>query len=103
MACGSSRPARVSSSTQLSNWAESLPSVLITGMIFLRSSPKTWLVNSAWRAFIQLTLPRSVLISPLWAMYRFGWARSQLGKVLVEKRECTSAMAVVTAGLRRSA
>jgi len=31
-----------------------------------------------------------------------NWARAQLGKVLVLKRECTSARAVVVAGLRRS-
>jgi hypothetical protein len=37
-------------------------------------------------------LPRRVLISPLWAMVRMGWARPQLGKVLVEKRLCTMAM-----------
>ncbi len=47
------------------------------------------------RARIQLMLPRSVLISPLWDMKRFGCARSQLGNVLVENRECTIAMWVV--------
>jgi hypothetical protein len=36
------------------------------------------------RARIQLTLPRSVLISPLCAIRRYGWASSQLGNVLVE-------------------
>lgn len=36
----------------------------------------------------QFTLPRSVLISPLWPKTRIGWARSQLGKVFVENREC---------------
>ena len=35
----------------------------------------------------------TVLISPLWAMNRNGCASGQLGKVLVEKRECTSAIA----------
>ena len=50
------------------------------------SSPNSGEANCAWRARIQLTLPRSVLISPLCAMKRYGWARSQLGKVLVEKR-----------------
>jgi hypothetical protein len=37
------------------------------GRIFWMSSPKTGLSNSAWRACIQLMLPRRVLISPLWA------------------------------------
>ena len=40
------------------------------------------------------TLPRMVLISPLCKMKRLGWARSQLGMVLVEKRECTMAIAL---------
>ena len=40
----------------------------------------------AWRERIQLRLPCSVLISPLCAMKRNGCARSQVGKVLVEKR-----------------
>ncbi len=42
-----------------------------------------------WRANSQLTFPRSVLISPLWLMKRYGWARDQDGKVLVENREWT--------------
>ena len=46
------------------------------------------------RARIQLRLPLTVLISPLWAMSRYGWASGQLGKVLVEKRECTRASSV---------
>ena len=33
---------------------------------------------------IQLTLPRTVLISPLWASIRKGWASRHSGKVLVE-------------------
>ena len=35
-------------------------------------------------AFIQLMLPFSVLISPLWASMRNGCASRQVGKVLVE-------------------
>ena len=46
------------------------------------------------RARIQLRLPLTVLISPLCATKRYGWASGQLGKVLVENREWTSAMAV---------
>ena len=54
------------------------------------------------RADILSTLPRMVLISPLCAMKRYGCALSQEGVVLVEKRECTMAMAVSYASLRRS-
>ena len=42
--------------------------------------------STAARAYIQLTLPRTVLISPLWARKRYGCASCQDGKVLVEKR-----------------
>ena len=45
------------------------------------------------RESIRSALPRMVLISPLWRIKRLGWARSQLGLVLVEKREWTMAMA----------
>ena len=48
---------------------------------------------SASRARIQLRLPCSVLISPLWAIMRYGCASGHDGKVLVEKRLCTSASA----------
>ena len=51
------------------------------------------LASSASRARIQLRLPITVLISPLWAMNRNGCASGQLGKVLVENRECTTATA----------
>ena len=47
------------------------------------------------RASIRSMLPRMVLISPLCAIMRYGCARSQLGVVLVEKRECTMAIAVL--------
>ena len=33
-------------------------------------------------------MPLNVLISPLWPKTRIGWARSQLGNVFVENREC---------------
>ncbi|MBS1216012.1 MAG: hypothetical protein H6R20_986 [Proteobacteria bacterium] len=55
-----------------------------------------------WRARSQFTLPRSVLISPLWAIMRNGCARSHVGNVLVEKRWCTSARAETTRGSCRS-
>ena len=47
------------------------------------------------RASIRSMLPRMVLISPLWAISRLGWARSQEGLVLVENREWTMAKAEV--------
>ena len=69
-----------------------------------RSSVPPNLADWSWprRAFIQLRLPRTVLISPLWATKRIGWARSQVANVLVEKRECTSAMALTMSGSLRS-
>ena len=54
------------------------------------------------RAIIQLRLPLTVLISPLWAMSRYGWASGQLGKVLVEKREWTRASSVAKRSSDRS-
>ena len=62
-------------------------------MTFCRSRPNSSLASWLSRARIQLMLPIRVLISPLWAITRNGWASSQLGKVLVEKREWTSANA----------
>ena len=38
------------------------------------------------RACAQRRLPSMVLISPLWASMRNGWASGQRGRVLVEKR-----------------
>ena len=54
------------------------------------------------RAAIQLRLPRTVLISPLWAIIRKGWASGQEGKVLVEKREWTRATRVAMRSSVRS-
>ena len=71
----------------MSKLPESLQSGSITGKTLARSSPKRSLFMTPSRARIQFMLPRRVLISPLWLMKRLGWARSQLGKVLVEKRE----------------
>jgi len=67
-ACGSERPARYSSSSVLSNMPESLPFGLMIGRILSISSPNDSVVKRASRACIQLPLPRTVLISPLWAM-----------------------------------
>ncbi|MNV54348.1 hypothetical protein D3C71_1465380 [compost metagenome] len=85
--CGRERPLKYRNSNVLSNIPVSEPSGLMIGLIFSRSLPNTSLLNSDWRACIQFTLPRSVLISPLWIMKRYGCARSQLGKVFVLKRE----------------
>ncbi len=101
-ACGIERPESTMSSSTLSNIEESEPFGLMMGVIFLMSSPNTGDWNSASRARIQLMFPRSVLISPLCAMQRYGCARSQLGNVLVLKRECTSAMADSISGFCRS-
>ena len=49
----------------------------------------------ASRARIRLRLPRTVLISPLCAMYRNGCASGHAGNVLVENRECTMATALL--------
>ncbi len=46
-------------------------------------------------AFIQPRLPRMVLISPLWANKRKGWASDHVGNVFVLNRECTSASPLV--------
>ena len=58
--------------------------------------------SSASRARIQLRLPITVLISPLCAMNRNGCDSGQLGKVLVEKRECTTATELSTRSSTRS-
>lgn len=60
--------------------------------------------DASWdsRAFIQLRLPLTVLISPLCATKRYGWASGQLGNVFVEKREWTSATVVARRRSERS-
>ena len=102
-ACGSERPVRTSSSSALSNLAESLPASSMIGSSLSTSSPNSGDANSCSRACIQFALPRSVLISPLCARKRYGCARSHDGNVLVLKRWCTSARAVTIAGSTRSA
>ena len=54
------------------------------------------------RVRIQLRLPLIVLISPLWAMYRNGWASGQDGNVFVENRLCTSPIALAKRSSSRS-
>jgi hypothetical protein len=54
----------------LSKVAESEPAGRTIGNTFCRSSPNSSEASCDSRARIQLTLPRSVLISPLWAIIR---------------------------------
>ena len=58
----------------------------ITGMRSSSWSPQQPDVNSGSRADIQFRLPMSVLISPLCAIKRNGWARRQVASVFVAKR-----------------
>ena len=62
--------------------AESLPPGAMTGKTLFISG-KSELSNIPSLARIQLLLPRTVLISPLCAIKRIGWARPQEGNVLV--------------------
>ena len=91
-----------SSSSALSRQAVSDWPCGTIGHSLSRSAPSSSLSIVRRRAFIQLTLPRTVLISPLWQARRNGWARRQLGKVLVEKRWCTRPSALSQSGSRRS-
>ena len=91
-----------SSSSTSSNDAESeAPGVQIGYSRSRSPGIRSW-SSSASRARIQLRLPITVLISPLWAMNRNGWASGQLGNVLVEKRECTTASAEAIRSSTRS-
>ena len=91
-----------SSSSTSSNEAESdAPGVQI-GKSRSRSPGIRSESSSASRARIQLRLPMTVLISPLWAMNRNGWASGQLGNVLVENREWTTASAEAIRSSTRS-
>ena len=58
--------------------------------------------SSASRARIQFSFPMTVLISPLWATNRYGWASGHDGNVFVEKRLCTRASADSTRSSVRS-
>ena len=95
-ACGRLRPARCSSSSTSSKLAESDAAGVHTGKTRRMMPGMLGLRSSASRACIQFRLPRIVLISPLCAMNRYGCASGQDGNVFVEKRECTSAMALTT-------
>jgi hypothetical protein len=101
-ACGRLRPDRCSSSSTSSKLAESDASGAQTGKTRRRSPGIRSVASSASRAAIQFRLPRMVLISPLCAMYRYGCASGQDGKVLVEKRECSRTRAETTRSSVRS-
>ena len=100
--CGSVRPFTLRNCSALSNVAESDPDSVRIGNIFPSSSPNTLLCSDAPRARIQFRLPRSVLISPLWATYRNGWASHHAGNVFVENRLCTIASELSKSGSVRS-
>ncbi len=84
LAIGASRPARTSTSNTASSAAESDEPCATIGLMSSALSPKAEdAMRISWER-IQLRLPLSVLISPLWASMRKGWASHQRGKVLVE-------------------
>src|SRR5690554_7860960 len=83
IAWGNERPLRLSNLTTSSNDAESLAPGVRIGRMGSRSPSNS---DSGWDclARIQLRLPWTVLISPLWAIIRNGWASGHDGNVLVE-------------------
>ena len=82
--------------------AESLASGVQIGNSRARSPGITSLESLLSRARIQFRLPFTVLISPLCATSRNGWASGQEGNVFVEKRECTIASSVANLRSERS-
>src|SRR6056297_3929239 len=81
---GAIRPARTITSNTESSAAESDEPVAMIGLMSSWYSPKaSEAIRISW-LFIQLELPLSVLISPLWASIRNGCASHHCGKVLVE-------------------
>src|SRR6056297_2699034 len=84
LAIGAERPARTSASNTASSAAESEePEAMIGLMSSAVAEDKVLAIRISWD-FIQLVLPFSVLISPLCASIRKGWASHHCGKVLVE-------------------
>ena len=81
---GAVRPARTITSNTVSSVPLSDRPTPMTGFRSCMCAPKAGCSIRVSCAFIQLTLPFSVLISPLWASMRNGWASGQVGKVLVE-------------------
>ena len=84
LAIGALRPDRTRTSNTASSAPESEVPAGMIGLISSAASPKLFdAMRISW-LFIQLTLPFSVLISPLWASMRKGCASHHCGKVLVE-------------------
>ena len=81
---GALRPDRTITSNTASSAAESDEPPGMIGLISSAMSPNARLAMRISWLFIQLVLPFSVLISPLWASMRKGWASHHCGKVLVE-------------------
>ncbi|SIN14221.1 Uncharacterised protein [Mycobacteroides abscessus subsp. abscessus] len=102
IASGSERPESISSSATSSKDCESEAPTEQIGNSSSGLRPSSGDFSWDCRARIQLRLPLTVLISPLCAMVRKGWASGQEGKVLVENRECTIARRVVNRGSDRS-
>ncbi len=84
LAIGALRPARTSTSKTASSAPESEVPCGMIGLMSSAASPNVVLAMRISCDRIQLTLPLSVLISPLWASIRNGWASDHCGKVLVE-------------------
>ena len=84
LAVGASRPERTIASNTASSAAVSELPAGISGLMSSLASPKALAAILISWLFIQLELPRIVLISPLWARQRKGWASHHCGKVLVE-------------------
>jgi hypothetical protein len=84
LAIGASRPPRTISSKTLSSVAVSDPPACTTGLMSSMNGSSSGCESRVSWLFIQLTLPCSVLISPLCAIMRKGCASRQVGKVLVE-------------------
>ena len=101
MACGRLMPDMMKNSNTLSREAESLMSGCTIGDISA-TLPNVSEESTLSLAFIQLRLPRIVLISPLWHKKRKGCAKLHVGKVFVLNRECTKAIPLVRYSLDKS-
>ena len=92
----------------VSNWStpsklpESLISSDVTGNNLAVSSPRYGDFSNPSLARIQFLFPLRVLISPLWHIWRSGWALLQDGNVFVENREWTKARCVWKSSRNRS-
>src|SRR6056297_3633333 len=84
LAIGALRPARTRTSNTASSAALSEAPPAMIGLMSSAISPKYALDRRISWDFIQLMLPLSVLISPLWASIRDGWASHHCRQVLVE-------------------